>query len=122
MSDFQELFNFINIDKTIHFVFNIGLTHYLLLSGFIFSVGLIGIILNRKNIITILMCIELIFLSVQINLIAFSAYNQNLIGQIMVIFILTVAAAEIAIGLAVVITYFRNKETISIEDIKELRG
>ena len=100
----------------------VGLGHYLTLGAIIFSVGIAGIFLNRKNIIVILMSIELILLSVNINLVAFSIFLNDITGQIFTLFILTVAAAEAAIGLAIIVTYYRNTGTINVEDIKNLKG
>ncbi len=100
----------------------IGLTHYLVLSAILFSLSIAGIFLNRKNIIIVLMSIELMLLAVNINFIAFSAYGGDLGGQVFVFFILTVAAAEAAIGLAILVTVFRNKGTIDVEELNELEG
>ena len=100
----------------------IGLGHYLTLSAIIFTIGILGIFLNRKNVIVILMSIELILLAVNINLVSFSVYTQNLLGQIFTMFVLAVAAAEAAIGLAIIVVYFRNKGSIKIEDISSMRG
>ena len=100
----------------------IGLGHNLTLSAIIFTIGILGIFLNRKNVIVILMSIELILLAVNINLVSFSVYTQDLLGQIFAMFILAVAAAEAAIGLAIVVVYFRNKGSIKIEDISSMRG
>jgi len=100
----------------------ITLGHYLTLSAIIFSIGIIGIFLNRKNVIIILMSIELILLAVNINLVSFSIYLQNLIGQVFTMFILTVAAAEAAIGLAIIVIYFKNKGSIQVEQISSLKG
>ncbi len=100
----------------------IGLGHYLTLSAIIFCVGIVGIFLNRKNVIIILMCIELILLSVNINLVSFSIYLQNLVGQVFTMFILTVAAAEAAVGLAIIVIYFKNKGSIQVEKISSLKG
>ena len=100
----------------------IGLGHYLTLIAIIFTIGILGIFLNRKNVIVILMSIELILLAVNINLVSFSVYTQDLLGQIFAMFILAVAAAEAAIGLAIVVVYFRNKGSIKIEDISSMRG
>ena len=100
----------------------IGLGHYLTLGAVIFSIGIIGIFLNRKNIIVILMSIELILLAVNINLVAFSIYLGDLAGQVFTLFILTVAAAEAAIGLAIIVVYFRNSGTIRVEEIDKLKG
>ena len=101
---------------------NIGLGHYLSLSAVIFTIGIFGIFLNRKNVIVILMSIELILLSVNINLISFSIYLNDLTGQIFTMFVLTVAAAEAAIGLAIIVVYFRNRGSIRVEDINSMRG
>ncbi len=100
----------------------IGLGHYLTLSAIIFTIGIFGIFLNRKNVIVILMSIELILLAVNINLVSFSIYTQDLLGQIFTMFILAVAAAEAAIGLAIIVVYFRNKGSIKIEDISSMKG
>ena len=101
---------------------NIALGHYLILAAIIFTIGVVGIFLNRKNIIIILMSIELILLAVNINLVSFSIFTQDLTGQIFTMFILTVAAAEAAIGLAIIVAYYRNKGSIRIEDISSLKG
>ena len=100
----------------------IGLGHYLTLSVIIFTIGILGIFLNRKNVIVILMSIELIFLAVNINLVSFSIFLNDLNGQIFTLFILTVAAAEAAIGLAIIVAYYRNAGTINVEEIKNLKG
>ena len=100
---------------------NIALGHYLFLAAIIFVIGVIGIFLNRKNVIIILMSIELILLAVNINLVSFSIFTQDLTGQIFTMFILTVAAAEAAIGLAIIVVYYRNKGSIRDEDIKSLK-
>ena len=101
---------------------SIGLGHYLTLAAIIFTVGVVGIFLNRKNVIVILMSIELILLAVNINLVAFSIFINDLSGQIFTLFILTVAAAEAAIGLAIIVVYFRNVGTIRVEEIDNLKG
>ena len=101
---------------------SIGLGHYLTLAAIIFTIGVVGIFLNRKNVIVILMSIELILLAVNINLVAFSIFINDFSGQIFTLFILTVAAAEAAIGLAIIVVYFRNSETIRVEEIKNLKG
>ena len=101
---------------------NIGIFHYLVLSGLLFTIGVCGIFLNRKNIITILMSIELILLSVNINFVAFSVKLGDLTGQVFAMFILTVAAAEAAIGLAILVIYFRNRGTIAVEDVSMMKG
>jgi len=100
----------------------IGLGHYLTLAAIIFVVGIIGIFLNRKNIIIILMSIELILLAVNINLVSFSIYLQNLVGQVFTMFILTVAAAEAAVGLAIIVIYYKNRGSINVEQISSLKG
>jgi len=100
----------------------IGLGHYLTLSAIIFSVGIVGIFLNRKNVIIILMSVELILLAVNINFVAFSIYLQDLTGQVFTMFILTVAAAEAAVGLAIIVIYYKNKGSINIEKISSLKG
>ena len=101
---------------------DIGLGHYLTLGAIIFSLGVIGIFLNRKNIIVILMSIELILLAVNINLISFSIFSGDIVGQIFTMLILTVAAAEAAIGLAIIVIFYRNKGSIRVEDIHEMKG
>ena len=100
----------------------IGLAHYLFLSAIIFTIGVIGIFLNRKNVIVILMSVELILIAVNINLVSFSMYLNNIVGQVFTMFVLTVAAAEAAIGLAILVVLFRNKGTIHVEDINSLKG
>jgi len=100
----------------------IGLGHYLTLAAIIFTIGIIGIFINRKNVIIILMSIELILLAVNINLVSFSIYLQNLIGQVFAMFILTVAAAEAAVGLAIIVIYYKNKGSINVEQISSLKG
>ena len=100
----------------------VTLAHYLFLSAIIFTLGVFGIFVNRKNVIVILMSIELILLSVNINLVAFSVYLQNITGQIFTLFILTVAAAEPAIGLAILVVFFRNKGSIQVEDTNSMKG
>ena len=101
---------------------DIGLGHYLTLGAVIFSIGVIGIFLNRKNIIVILMSIELILLAVNINLVSFSIYLQDITGQIFTMLILTVAAAEAAIGLAIIVSYYRNRGSVRVEEINEMKG
>ena len=103
-------------------MFEITLGHYLVLAATIFTIGVVGIFLNRKNIIVILMSIELILLAVNINLVSFSIYMNDLTGQIFTIFILTVAAAEAAIGLAIIVIYYRNSGTIRVQEIDKLKG
>ena len=100
----------------------VGLGHYLTLAAIIFVIGIVGIFLNRKNVIIILMSIELILLAVNINLVSFSIYLQNLVGQIFTMFILTVAAAEAAVGLAIIVLYYKNKGSIDVEEISSLKG
>jgi NADH-quinone oxidoreductase subunit K len=105
-----------------HFFGSIGIMHYLVLSSLLFTIGICGIFLNRKNIITILMSIELILLGVNINFVAFSVKLADLTGQIFAMFVLTVAAAEAAIGLAILVIYFRNRGTIAVEDVNVMKG
>ena len=100
----------------------IGLGHYLVLGAVIFSLGMIGVFLNRKNVIVILMSIELILLAVNINLVSFSIFLQDIVGQIFTMLILTVAAAEAAIGLAIIVVYYRNKGSIRVEEINQMKG
>ena len=100
----------------------ITLEHYLTLAAIIFTIGVVGIFLNRKNIIIILMSIELMLLAVNINLVSFSIFLNDLVGQIFTMFILTVAAAEAAIGLAIIVVYYRNSSTIDVEKIDSLKG
>jgi NADH-quinone oxidoreductase subunit K len=100
----------------------VGLNHYLTLAAILFTLGIFGIFLNRKNVIVILMSIELMLLAVNINLVAFSAFNTDLVGQIFAMIVLTVAAAEAAIGLAIVVVYFRNRGTIDVAEIDLLKG
>ena len=103
-------------------MFTIGLSHYLSLSAILFTLGVFGIFLNRKNVIVILMSVELILLAVNINFIAFSWALKDLVGQIFAMFVLTVAAAEAAIGLAILVIYFRNRGSIEVEDINVMKG
>lgn len=100
----------------------IGLEHYLILAAVLFTTGVFGIFLNRKNMIVILMSIELMLLAVNINFVAFSSFIGDLTGQVFTMFILTVAAAEAAIGLAILVTFFRNKGSIAVEDIADMKG
>ncbi len=100
----------------------VGLAHYLVVGAILFTLGIFGIFLNRKNVIVILMSIELILLAVNLNLVAFAAQLGDLTGQIFVMFILTVAAAEAAIGLAIVVVYFRNRGSIEVDDINLMKG
>jgi NADH-quinone oxidoreductase subunit K len=101
---------------------DVGLAHYLTVAAILFTLGIFGVFLNRKNVIIILMSIELMLLAVVINLIAFSAYLQDMVGQIFAMFVLAVAAAEAAIGLAILVVYFRNRGTIAVEDINVMKG
>lgn len=100
----------------------IGLTHYLIVAAILFTIGVIGIFVNRRNVIIILMSIELILLAVNINFVAFSVSLGNLAGQVTTMIVLTVAAAEAAIGLAILVIYFRNRSTIAVEDINLMKG
>ena len=100
----------------------IGLGHYLTVAGVLFTLGILGIFLNRKNVIVILMCVELMLLAVNINLVAFSVYQGNIVGLIFAMLVLTVAAAEAAIGLAILVVYFRNRGTVEVEDINAMKG
>ncbi len=95
---------------------------YLVVAALLFTIGVFGIFINRKNVIILLMSIELILLAVNINFVAFSAFLHNIAGQVFTMFILTVAAAEAAIGLAILVVYFRNRGTIAVEDINQMRG
>ena len=100
----------------------IALSDYLIFSAILFGLGVAGIFINRKNIIILLMCVELILLAVSTNFIAFSRYHDDILGQVFVFFILTVAAAEAAIGLAILVVLFRDKKTINVEALDELKG
>ena len=100
----------------------ISLSHYLVLASILFTIGVIGIFLNRKNVIIILMSIELILLSVNVNFVAFSSYLGDIYGQVFALFVLTVAAAEAAIGLAILVVYFRNRGNIAVENINAMKG
>ena len=100
----------------------IGVTHYLVVSAILFTLGVLGIFMNRKNLIVILMAIELILLAVNLNLVAFSAALHDLVGQIFAMFVLTVAAGEAAIGLAILVIYFRGRGTIAVDDINRMKG
>ena len=103
-------------------MFEIGLAHYLTLGAILFTLGVFGIFLNRKNVIIISMSIELILLAININLVSFSSYLGDLVGQVFALFVLTVAAAEAAIGLAILVVYFRNRGSIAVEDIHMMKG
>ena len=100
----------------------IGLIHYLVVAAVLFTMGVLGIFVNRKNLIVILMAIELILLAVNINLVAFSAYLGDLVGQIFAMFVLAVAAGESAIGLAILVIYFRGRGTIAVDDVNRMKG
>ncbi|MBK8771856.1 MAG: NADH-quinone oxidoreductase subunit NuoK [Rhizobiales bacterium] len=100
----------------------IGLSHYLTVAAIIFTIGIFGIFLNRKNVIIIMMSVELILLAVNINLVAFSTALNDLVGQVFALLVLTVAAAEAAIGLAILVTYYRNRGTIAVDDITLMKG
>ena len=100
----------------------IGLAHYLTVAACLFTLGILGIFLNRKHVIVILMSVELMLLAVNINLVAFSAYLGDITGQIFALFILTVAAAEAAIGLAIIVVYYRNRGSIAVDDINLMKG
>ena len=100
----------------------LGVEHYLAVSAALFTIGVVGIFVNRKNIIVILMAIELILLSVNINLVAFSVFNGDLAGQVFALMVLTVAAAEAAVGLAILVVYFRKRGEIAVENVSVLRG
>ncbi|RZF64899.1 NADH-quinone oxidoreductase subunit NuoK [Sphingomonas populi] len=100
----------------------IGLTHYLVVAAILFALGVLGLIANRKNLIVMLMAIELILLAVNLNLVAFSAFLHDLVGQIFAMFVLTVAAGEAAIGLAILVIYFRGRGTIAVDDVNRMKG
>jgi NADH-quinone oxidoreductase subunit K len=100
----------------------IGLIHYLVVSAVLFTMGVLGIFLNRKNLIVILMAIELILLAVNLNLVAFSSFLGDLVGQVFAMFVLTVAAGEAAIGLAILVIYFRGRGTIAVDDVNRMKG
>ena len=101
---------------------DVGIGHYLTVAACLFTLGMFGIFLNRKNVIIILMSVELMLLAVNINLVAFSHFSGDLVGQVFALFILTVAAAETAIGLAIIVVYFRNRRTIDVAEIDLLKG
>ena len=103
-------------------MFEVGLAHYLSVAAILFTLGVFGIFLNRKNVIIIMMSIELMLLAVNINFVAFSHFLNDLVGQVFTMFVLTVAAAEAAIGLAIVVVFFRNRGTIEVEDINRMKG
>ncbi|MDB5558340.1 MAG: nuoK [Enterovirga sp.] len=100
----------------------IGLGHFLTVAAILFTIGVLGIFINRKNVIVILMSVELILLAVNINLVAFSSFLNDIDGQVFALFVLTVAAAEAAIGLAILVTFYRNRGSIAVEDINMMRG
>lgn len=100
----------------------VGLSHFLTLGAILFTLGVFGIFLNRKNVIVILMSVELILLAVNINLVAFAQANGDLMGQIFALFVLTVAAAEAAIGLAILVVFYRNRGSIAVEDVNMMKG
>ena len=100
----------------------IGIGHYLAVGAVLFTLGVLGIFINRKNIIVILMSVELILLAVNINFVAFSVFLNDMVGQIFAMFVLTVAAGEAAIGLAILVVYFRNRGTIAVDDVRQMRG
>ncbi len=100
----------------------IGLEHYLTLSAILFTIGIFGIFLNRKNVIIILMSVELMLLSVNVNMVAFSHFLNDMVGQVFAMFILTVAAAEAAIGLAILVVFFRTRGSIAVEDVNVMKG
>ena len=101
---------------------DLGLSHFLAVSAALFTIGVVGIFVNRKNVIIILMSIELMLLAVNINLVAFSSFLGDLVGQVFTLFVLTVAAAEAAIGLAILVCFFRNRGTIAVEDVNMMKG
>ncbi len=101
---------------------HVGLSHYLTVSAMMFTLGIFGIFLNRKNLIVIMMSIELMLLAVNINLVAFSSFLNDLAGQVFTMLVLTVAAAEAAIGLAIVVVFYRNRRSIEVEDINQMKG
>ena len=100
----------------------IGLTHYLVVAAILFALGVLGVVANRKNLIVMLMAIELILLAVNLNLVAFSSYLNDLVGQVFAMFVLTVAAGEAAIGLAILVIYFRGRGTIAVDDANRMKG
>ena len=100
----------------------VGIAHYLTVSAILFTLGVFGIFLNRKNVIVILMSVELILLAVNLNFVAFSSFMNDIVGQVFALLVLTVAAAEAAIGLAILVVYFRNRGTIAVEDINMMKG
>ena len=103
-------------------MWEIGLAHYLTVAAILFTLGIVGIFINRKNVIVILMSVELMLLAVNINLVSFSVFLGDLMGQVFALFVLTVAAAEAAIGLAILVVFFRNRGSIDVEDINLMKG
>ena len=112
----------LSLTKVLKYMTEIALGHYLTLGAIVFFLGIIGIFLNRKNVIVILMSIELILLAVNINLVSFSVFSGDIVGQIFTMLILTVAEAEAAIGLAIIVIFYRNKGSIRVEDIHGMKG
>lgn len=104
------------------FLASVGLGPFLIVAAILFTIGIVGVFINRKNVISVLLAIELILLAVNINFVAFSAFQNNLMGQIFAMLVLTVAAAEMAVGLAILVVCFRNRGSINVEDISEMRG
>jgi NADH-quinone oxidoreductase subunit K len=100
----------------------VGLSHYLTVGAILFTIGILGIFINRKNVIVILMSVELILLAVNVNFVAFSAFLNDLVGQVFALLVLTVAAAEAAIGLAIIVVFFRNRGSIAVEDVNMMKG
>jgi NADH-quinone oxidoreductase subunit K len=105
-----------------HVFGTLTVNHYLIVASLLFTIGVFGIFVNRRNIIVLLMCVELILLAVNINFVAFSSFLHDITGQIFTMFILTVAAAEAAIGLAILVVYYRNRGTIAVDDMKQMKG
>jgi NADH-quinone oxidoreductase subunit K len=100
----------------------VGLSHYLTVGAILFTIGVLGVFINRKNVIVILMSVELILLAVNVNFVAFSAFLNDLVGQVFALLVLTVAAAEAAIGLAIIVVFFRNRGSIAVEDVNMMKG
>jgi NADH-quinone oxidoreductase subunit K len=100
----------------------VGLSHYLTVAAILFTLGIFGVFINRKNVIVILMSVELILLAVNLNLVAFSAFLGDLVGQVFALFVLTVAAAEASIGLAILVVFYRNRGSIAVEDVNLMKG
>ena len=114
--------NGMQVPKELRTTMTIGLSHFLIVAAILFTIGVLGIFINRSNVIVILMSIELMLLAVNINFVAFSVFQHNLIGQVFAMIVLTVAAAEAAIGLAILVVYFRNRGNIAVEDINLMKG